>query len=67
MTDQLHDPGAWRVAQVCEENMQRFERITRDLVTAPGVSAEEVARIRAQVLAVADAIEAPVRDEEPTP
>ena len=66
MTDWLQGLGAWHLAQVCEGNMQRFERAMRDLTTAPGVSAEERAQIAARFLAMANATESPAQDEEPT-
>jgi hypothetical protein len=48
-------PGAWRVAQACEEAAQRFERAMHDLATTmPTTTAEDRARIAKELLTMQD-------------
>jgi hypothetical protein len=44
-------PGAWRVAMACEEAVQRFGRVMRDLATAmPTADPETRAQVAGELL-----------------
>jgi len=49
----LHTPAEWQMAMAAEASMQRFERLTLELVTSPGVSADEAREAAAGLLRMA--------------
>lgn len=63
----LHTPAEWQMAISAEAHMRRFERLTLDLITSPGVSASEAGEAAAALMRSweAYAAEAPSVANEP--